>query len=38
VIGLLEYLMSRPYKEVVGGIQGLQDLQEHTPESKEENN
>jgi hypothetical protein len=28
VKGLLDYLMERPYKEVVGGVQGLMSLQE----------
>lgn len=28
VKGLLEYLMEQPYKEVAGGVQGLQNLKE----------
>jgi hypothetical protein len=33
--GLLEYLMERPYKEVAGGVQGLQNLQELKQENKD---
>lgn len=33
--GLLEYLVTRPYMEVFGGIQGLQNLKE-LPQTEEE--